>query len=425
MEEIYQQLLDHKNYLDKQKYDYWIRGYINFIKRMKVSNLNPVKGENHHIIPKSWGGSDNKDNLIRLTFQQHIIAHVYLMRTTDRQMIRAFARIRMKSVKNRRDYNLYDSWLAKEFILHQYYTKLSQGRTVVNLTTNIEYISIREACKINKINLSYFQFCMKYCNPINGQYWQYKDQITGTNQQEIEKIKQKRQILLQDSHNRLLISREEARINRSFSVINVNTKQKFICANDAAKAYNVSESSLKDAIERKAKSANCYWIYEKDVNGRSLDDILKEYSRDTPNKFIMKIINIQTQQIFDGLTKASKFYNVRDNSIISSIELCGTCKGYNFAYYDIYKLYDDYLSYFKVNKQEIQSVIKRYRRDMSSIICIETKQLYKSKKQAMEDTGIFKNCIERSILLGVATRNTHWMFYRDYLKQYCNNPYNQ
>ena len=424
MEEIYQQLLDHKKYLDKQKYDYWIRGYINFIKRLKSMNFNPVKGENHHIIPKSWGGTDSKDNLIRLTFQQHIIAHVYLMRTTDPKMIRAFNKIKTGNDKNHRDVNI-NSWLIQEISLQKYYINRSQGRQVVNLETDTVYDSIRDACKINKINLSYFRFCMKYCNPINGQYWQYKDQITGTTQQEIEKIKQKRHILLQDSHNRLLISREEARINRSFSVINVNTKQKFICANDAAKAYNVSESSLKDAIERKAKSANCYWIYEKDVNGRSLDDILKEYSHNVPNKFIMKIINIQTQQIFNGLAEAIKFYNVRGNSIISSIELCGTCKGYNFAYYDIYKLYDDYLSYFKANKQVIQSVIKQYRQDMSSIICIETKQIYKSKTQAMKETGIIKNCIDRSILLGVATHNTHWMFYRDYLKQYCNNPYNQ
>ena len=62
---------------------------------------------------------------------------------------------------------------------------------------------------------------------------------------------------------------------------------------------------------------------------------------------------------------------------------------------------------------------------MSSIICIETKQIYDSKLQAAKQTGISKNCIDRSILLGVATHNTHWMFYRDYLKQYCNNPYNQ
>ena len=424
MEEIYQQLWDHKNYLDKQKYDYWINGYINFIKRMKDLNVNPIKGENHHIIPKSWGGSDSEDNLIRLSIQHHIIAHVYLMRTTDPQMINAFNKIRTGNDKNHRDVNI-APWMIEEISLQRYYTNLSQGRAVVNLTTNVEYDSIKESCKLNKINLSYFRFCMKYNNPINGQYWQYKDRITGTNQQEIEKIKQNRQILLQRKRKTPTLHQRNNKIYNSYPVININTKQRYICANEAAREYNVSKSSINDAIVRKAKSANCYWIYEKDINGRSLDDILKEYSHDGPNRFVMKIINIQTQQVFEGLIEACKFYNVREFSISSSINLGVLCKGYNFAYYDIYKLYDDYLSYFKTNKQEIQSIIKQYRQDMSSIICIETKQIYDSKLQAAKQTGISKNCIDRSILLGVATHNTHWMFYRDYLKQYCNNPYNQ
>lgn len=34
--------------------------------------------ENHHIIPKSEGGSDDNDNLIRLTAREHYIAHLLL-----------------------------------------------------------------------------------------------------------------------------------------------------------------------------------------------------------------------------------------------------------------------------------------------------------------------------------------------------------
>ena len=36
---------------------------------------------NHHIIPKSSGGSDSKDNLIRLEYKDHVIAHYILYKS--------------------------------------------------------------------------------------------------------------------------------------------------------------------------------------------------------------------------------------------------------------------------------------------------------------------------------------------------------
>lgn len=43
---------------------------------------NPPIGytENHHIIPRSMGGSDNKDNLVKLTGREHWVAHLLLWR---------------------------------------------------------------------------------------------------------------------------------------------------------------------------------------------------------------------------------------------------------------------------------------------------------------------------------------------------------
>jgi len=41
-----------------------------------------VYTENHHIIPKSWGGSNDKSNLVRLTAREHYIAHAFLWKMT-------------------------------------------------------------------------------------------------------------------------------------------------------------------------------------------------------------------------------------------------------------------------------------------------------------------------------------------------------
>jgi len=53
-------------------------------------NLNRTKRigdgyEIHHIIPKSLGGSDNKENLVLLTAREHYIAHWLLYKSLSRK----------------------------------------------------------------------------------------------------------------------------------------------------------------------------------------------------------------------------------------------------------------------------------------------------------------------------------------------------
>lgn len=45
------------------------------IKNRKILGRPEGYSENHHIIPKSFGGSNNPDNLIRLTAKEHFIIH--------------------------------------------------------------------------------------------------------------------------------------------------------------------------------------------------------------------------------------------------------------------------------------------------------------------------------------------------------------
>lgn len=40
-------------------------------------------GEIHHIIPKSMGGSNKKDNLVKLSFKEHYICHLLLTKMID------------------------------------------------------------------------------------------------------------------------------------------------------------------------------------------------------------------------------------------------------------------------------------------------------------------------------------------------------
>jgi len=65
--------------------------YDNFISSRKLRTIpKNVYTENHHIIHKSLGGSDEDENLIILTAREHYIAHLMLWKVYGKQMTQAF-----------------------------------------------------------------------------------------------------------------------------------------------------------------------------------------------------------------------------------------------------------------------------------------------------------------------------------------------
>ena len=52
--------------------------YMNIILRAKGRQVPNEKCENHHIVPRSMGGSDDKDNMVLLTLREHFICHKLL-----------------------------------------------------------------------------------------------------------------------------------------------------------------------------------------------------------------------------------------------------------------------------------------------------------------------------------------------------------
>ena len=62
--------------LTEDKYSKW---YTNLIEKAQARQLSKeVYTEGHHIIPKSWGGANTKDNIVRLTAKEHYMAHAFL-----------------------------------------------------------------------------------------------------------------------------------------------------------------------------------------------------------------------------------------------------------------------------------------------------------------------------------------------------------
>ena len=93
------------------KYSEW---YYNIIDRAKSRELTGYK-ESHHIIPKSWGGSNNIDNLVDLTAREHYICHLLLIRMTTGELKAKmyFAIRRFNKVLFRRNSRFYEQTRIK------------------------------------------------------------------------------------------------------------------------------------------------------------------------------------------------------------------------------------------------------------------------------------------------------------------------
>lgn len=85
--------------------------YFNWYKKIIINRLtNPVLvGENHHIIPKSMGGTDDKKNIVKLTSKEHYICHLCLTKFTEGKdyykMLCAINCMSMNTLKKSFSYN--------------------------------------------------------------------------------------------------------------------------------------------------------------------------------------------------------------------------------------------------------------------------------------------------------------------------------
>ncbi len=68
--------------------------YYALIEKAKSRTVHPIVVERHHVIPKSLGGSNSKENIVVLTPKEHYICHLLLTKmcegTARKKMVYAF-----------------------------------------------------------------------------------------------------------------------------------------------------------------------------------------------------------------------------------------------------------------------------------------------------------------------------------------------
>ena len=121
------------------------------------------------------------------------------------------------------------------------------------------------------------------------------------------------------------------------------------------------------------------------------------------------IINLETKEVFPSATKAAKKYNNSPSNIL----LC--CKGerimasgFHWMFYDDYK---------NKTEHEIKSIISKVLRNQGKVICIETKEIFDSIKEAANKYKINQFHLAECCKGNDKTcGGYHWIHYNKYLK---------
>jgi hypothetical protein len=110
------------------KYTRWYYSLINAANERTVSNDEYV--EKHHIIPKSLGGSNQKDNIVLLTAREHFVCHLLLIRMTlgknKAKMVNAALRLATDRKERKVNARLYEH-IKKERQLYLSITMVGEG----------------------------------------------------------------------------------------------------------------------------------------------------------------------------------------------------------------------------------------------------------------------------------------------------------
>lgn len=110
--------------------------FINAILTKRPENVKFEYSERHHILPKSMGGSNNKENLIYLSYREHYLAHYMLAKAFPNHNI-VFALFYMMNKSNNRNSHLYEN--AKNLIHNMKYKRIIMNNGIIE-----KYVYITE-----------------------------------------------------------------------------------------------------------------------------------------------------------------------------------------------------------------------------------------------------------------------------------------
>jgi hypothetical protein len=141
--------------------------YESIIARGKNRVLIGEYTESHHIIPRCIGGSDNLDNLVDLTPEEHYICHLLLVKMHPRNigLVRAVMFLTSRPGENAKRNNKMYGWIKRQY---SEYMKGPNNPTKVNGPWNKGIAGYKNNVNFSEDSLKEFSERMKNKNPCHG-----------------------------------------------------------------------------------------------------------------------------------------------------------------------------------------------------------------------------------------------------------------
>lgn len=204
-------------------------------------------------------------------------------------------------------------------------------------------------------------------------------------------------------------------------IVLTNTGEVFDFMEDAIKKYgklNISGCCRGEIISagKMADGSPMIWRYLEDY------DKNKDYKYD--NAIIKKIVCLDTNEVFDKIVDACRFYGVGDSCISSNLtgrnSFAGRDKKTKMPLHWMY-----YSEFISASKEDIERKINSTPIQYSSIICLNDLEIFESASSALSHCGL-KNvsgitdcCKGRRKHAGtVDGEPCRWMYYKDYIKEF-------
>lgn len=393
---------------------FWLDRYVRFIENCQkkdwIQSTNEYL-EVHHIIPKSWGGTNDKNNLITFPYRAHVIAHQLLAKTQDKSMCIAMNSI-LAHFPNKQ-LNFVTARLVAE-IREQ--MAIAKSRIIINLHTG-ETISTAELARKYDCSTASIIGCIVNNTKFKNEYWKFIEDVDDP-KIALEQLNQQK-IAIKEKH------KEAISVANGRPVVNLNTGEAFDNATQAIIAYGRSvrnRGAIYKAINGGYKFADCFWQFKDVVDQSSIEKELQtQLSKQIANretsiqKRYKPVINTTTGEEFAAIKLAAQacgaWASSIRNAIIKKTKCCGCYWEWKDA--DLQRKIDNQHE-IEVQNQK-QRRIEANKKSSVPVVCIETGQVFESRTQAAQCMGV-KNAsqITKAIETGHKVKGYHWCELQDY-----------
>lgn len=213
-------------------------------------------------------------------------------------------------------------------------------------------------------------------------------------------------------------------------VVNLTTKQTYSSIAYAAEQYNVSSTAIARACRMRHRVKKCYWQFEDIVKQTSIEQQLaiceqltderKQHWLEARAPIIESrqraIVNVDTGEVFESITKASEKYNTSQSNISIAIANQAKSCGYFWAYKEDVDAIGREQLLEQLNALRVEKSQVRGKSQQRAVVNLNTGEQYPGLKAAAAAIGSTPGSMTNSLSKQRRCKQCYWE-YQDKIEQ--------